>query len=227
MNRLHLITTVSLLLTVSCAPTVSQAPATAPITKESAAPVNTLQAASPANWKPGLTGFGYNSTSGVSAVAASAPEAAAALSNYPGATKPSSLIRIDFDNTKSDPDQDLKKAYALLDFSKPLNFSGVKTVTFEVFNPTSITLDAALTVSTTAGKEWQESKLISFQPGWSRINFNLTEQTFKAERSGWANTVAVQNLNDVRGLALMIYPHQGIKNYVLVSAPSTDTAVAE
>ncbi|GGJ42239.1 hypothetical protein [Deinococcus roseus] len=226
MNKLHL-TTALLLLTVSCAPTVSQSPATAPITKESAAPVNTLQAASPASWKPGLSGFGYNSTSGVSAVSASAPEAASALSSYPGASKPESLIRIDFDNTKSDPDQDLKKAYALVDFGKSLNFTGVKTVTFEVFNPTSIALDAALTVSTTATKEWQESKLISFQPGWSRINFNLTEQTFKAERSGWANTVAVRDLQDVRGLALMVYPHQGIKNYVLVSAPSTDTTVTE
>ncbi|UBV44458.1 hypothetical protein LAJ19_16870 (plasmid) [Deinococcus taeanensis] len=187
----------------------------------------TLQAAAPATWTAGLTGLGYNSTLGVTAVPASAPEAAAALRTSPSPEAPTYLLRIDFDNTKADPDQDLKKAYALVDFRVPLNFSGVNTVSFVIFNPTAITLDAALTVRTTAAREWQESRLVAFGPGWSHLHFPLTEPTFKAERSGWANTALVRDLNDVRGLALMVYPHQGIKNYVLVTSPITDAAVGE
>ena len=214
-------------VTPSAAPQSSAAPAPVLAVPTVTPAPSALRAAAPGAWTAGLSGLGYNSTLDVIAVSSVTPDVVAALRTYPSADPPTQWIRVAFDNTKADPDQDLKKAYALTNFTAPLNFSGVTTISFMVFNPTAITLDAALSVTTTVTKEWQESKLMPVRPGWSQVTFTLTEPTFKAERSGWANTVTVRDLNDVRGLALMIYPHQGIKNFVLVAPPTTNAAVAE
>ncbi|GEM44440.1 hypothetical protein [Deinococcus cellulosilyticus] len=170
--------------------------------------------------------FGQNVTVKVAPLFLSDSLADKALKAYTGSNKPTSLLKVDYDNTKT-PDGEYHKAYAMNDFKAAKDYSKAETLTFQLYNDTTDTVKAALALMTGEPKEWQESTAFEVKPGWNTIIFDLKASTFKAERSGWASNLTLRNMNQLREVGLLIYPNQKITGTILSDAPVLKNAGEE
>lgn len=162
--------------------------------------------------------FGNNATVKVAPLSLSDSLAEKALAAYKGENKPTALLKIDYDNSKT-PDGEYYKAYAMNDFKSVKDYSKAESLTFQLYNDTTDTVKAGLALMTGEPKEWQESSAVEVKPGWNTIVFDLKASTFKAERSGWASNLTLRNMNQLREVGLLIYPNQKITGTVLSDAP--------
>ncbi|GGJ42243.1 hypothetical protein [Deinococcus roseus] len=162
--------------------------------------------------------FGNNATVKVAPLSLGDSLAKKALGAYTGDNKPTALLKIDYDNSKT-PDGQYYKAYAMNAFKSPQDYSKAATLTFQLYNNTTDTIKAAFALMTGEPKEWQESSALEVKPGWNTLVFDLKASTFKAERSGWASNLTLRNMNQLREVGLLIYPNQKITGTVLSDVP--------
>jgi hypothetical protein len=66
----------------------------------------------------------------------------------------------------------------------------------------------ALALCTTSAYLWQESEAIQLQRGWTELRFDLGAEKWKSAATGWKNTGALRDRQDVRTVELLIYNGQ-------------------
>jgi hypothetical protein len=97
-----------------------------------------------------------------------------------------------------------------------LDMTGASGVKFDVYNPQSDDVDAAIAIST---GEWVYHESISrtLKPGWNLdVTFPVRSKNYKCATSNWANSTAVANLSHTRKISILFMPHVVGQGYFLV-----------
>ena len=62
----------------------------------------------------------------------------------------------------------------------------------------------AIAVSTTAAFRWHESKAVELKKGWNALEFDVSSDEWKTEKSGWKYAVPVEPLDQVRAMDIIV-----------------------
>ena len=115
-------------------------------------------------------------------------------------------VRQALEVTLTAPDKNDRKGKAAI--RRPVNRSCEEShlLGMRIKNTGETPLQVALAVKT---GDWvfYESALQTVKPGegWKPLRFDLKEKTFKSKASNWANTAAVEHLDDVKELQVIFY----------------------
>ncbi|MBI2093914.1 MAG: cellulase family glycosylhydrolase [Candidatus Omnitrophica bacterium] len=88
------------------------------------------------------------------------------------------------------------------------NWSSEKTLSLDLYSPTA-GLRSSVVVATGAGwGTWYESNEVALNAGWNHIALKLKTATWKSEATGWQNTGAIQNLQQVNRVLIGLFGYQ-------------------
>jgi hypothetical protein len=62
----------------------------------------------------------------------------------------------------------------------------------------------AIAVATTAAFQWHESKSVQLKNGWNALEFDVSSNEWKTEKSGWKYAVSVEPLDQVRSMDIIV-----------------------
>lgn len=121
------------------------------------------------------------------------------------------LLRVEYrgeDHTgKKLPPNDAKAPVQLSLGGEKMDFSKTPVLRFRARCEGRRSVRFSVAVTTGTGYQWFESKLLRAPAEeWSGpLEVDLTDRTWKAEKTGWKHTAAVDDINRVRNLLFVIY----------------------
>ncbi len=62
----------------------------------------------------------------------------------------------------------------------------------------------AIAISTTVAYRWHESNWLDLKKGWNALEFDVSANDWKTEKSGWKNSVPIEPLADVRSVDIIV-----------------------
>ncbi|GEM_PF-2767971 len=103
------------------------------------------------------------------------------------------------------PRPDQRKTPVQLSVEEDL--TGTPVLQFDVYNPEKAALPLSVAVATGPSFEWFESEVFTVPPEQWRtdLRMDLSRKTWKSAAAGWQHTTAVQNLDRVRNLILILH----------------------
>jgi hypothetical protein len=114
--------------------------------------------------------------------------------------------------TQNNVDKAMYIYYGNLDFSTA---SGIK---FDVYNPTSQTVQVSLAFQWGDNYTWIETKTVGISPGWNKdVYFDFLSPSMKSELSNWNYTEYFDNRDDIRRVIVQVYPNQAMTGCLYVT----------
>jgi hypothetical protein len=110
---------------------------------------------------------------------------------------------------------------AIFYLQQALNFSGGRTVRFDLFNPGTID-GVGFALTTGPDSIWYESDSVPVPEGkQTTLSFDLTASTYKTAAVNWEFRASLANLGQIVRLSIVLYPKTGgsafLDNLCLVS----------
>jgi hypothetical protein len=97
------------------------------------------------------------------------------------------------------------------------DWTGVKSVLVDVFNPLSANLKLALAVGTGTDWFWQETDVVILLPGANNdIKFDLLTKRMKSAKTNWSFAADIENPNAVRRVVFKLFTDEPAKGSVFL-----------
>ncbi len=103
---------------------------------------------------------------------------------------------------------DSRKAICMLE--KVMDWSEIEGMKLDIYNDTGRYVSLAISITTGDEWEWYESRGIRLDRGWNKdVTFDLTDNSYKAERSNWRHRLNIENLDSVLRVSYLFWGAEG------------------
>ncbi|MCL4504716.1 MAG: cellulase family glycosylhydrolase [Chloroflexi bacterium] len=118
---------------------------------------------------------------------------------------------------------------AIFHLDRRLDISGTQTVAFDLYNEDGAARAVGIALRSGAEQQWQESRPAPVKPGENAVQFDLGASAYKTAATNWQYSATLQALNDVRQLAIVVYPNKSGSVYLdkLLATRAVESAQAK
>jgi hypothetical protein len=100
------------------------------------------------------------------------------------------------------------KPKAVFYIERPMDLSGGRRVSFDIFNPGTID-GVGFALTTGPDSVWHESDMVPVAPGKKvTLTFDLTAGNYKTAATNWEFRASIADLDDVVRLSIVVYPKE-------------------
>lgn len=113
-----------------------------------------------------------------------------------------------------------EKPKAVFYIEQPMDLSGGRTVSFDIYNPGTID-GVGFALTTGPDSVWHESDMVPVEQGKKvTLTFDLTAGNYKTAATNWEFRASIANLDNVVRLSIVIFPKEAgsvIVDYIILT----------